>query len=134
MKKELPETSLEANRMATEEMRNNHRSKIIKALQVLGSANYEQIATYLTLEPHAVGRRMKELVLMDIVFKPGTKLPTKSGRDAYVYTLQKAGRKVKTKNIKSLLGNGISDYSKKLIQTPTLFDDNTLTSITKPKK
>lgn len=121
MKKKLPETSLEANRMATEEMRNNHRSKIIKALQVLGSANYEQIATYLTLEPHAVGRRMKELEGMDIVFKPGPKHPTKSGRNAYLYTLQEAGRKVENRTEKSLPGKSVSDFSKEIIKQTSLF-------------
>lgn len=119
-KRKNPETSHEAYAKVTPSMLTNHHSKIIKALEVLGTATYEQISSFITIEPHAVGRRMKELEVMGIVYKPGTKWPTKSGRNAYQYTLQESGKIVTKVTEKSLPGESISDFSKKLIQ-PSLF-------------
>jgi len=85
--KKLPDTSLAANRAATVEMRNGHYAKIISALKSIGSGTYEEIANFIGLDRHAVGRRLGEMEGMQIVWKPGAKKNTKSGRLAYVYQL-----------------------------------------------
>lgn len=119
-KKNLPETSKEAHARVTPEMLSAHHSKIIKALERLGTATYEEMANYTGMDRHAIGRRLSELERMEIVYKPGEKRLTKSGRNAYLYTLKIAGQIV-TRNIeKTLPGKTISDYSKKIIQ-PKLF-------------
>lgn len=87
MKRKLPDTSHAANKAAVPEMRADHHKKIIQALEELGTANYEVIAKKLSMDRHQIGRRLSELERMEIVFKPGLKTKTSSGRDAYVYSL-----------------------------------------------
>lgn len=120
-KKNLPETSHAANRKATAEMRDAHKAKIVKALQSLGTGTYEEIASFLCMEPHSIGRRLCELERVGIIFKPGTTRVTKSGRDACLYTLQQAGKIIEKTTVKSPTGPSVSDFSKKLIKQPTLF-------------
>lgn len=94
MNKNLPDTSHEAYKMATDEMLSEHHSKIISALQVLGKATSEEIANYLKWDDrNRAARRMSELEANSIVFKPGEKRKTKYGRNAYVYQLIKKEEK-----------------------------------------
>lgn len=90
-KRQLPDTSHAANKAATIEMRQGHYMKIINALTQLGTANYEKIADHVGLERNAVGRRVGEMEGLQLIFKPGSKSPTKSGRMAYDYCLTGAG-------------------------------------------
>lgn len=82
-----PSTSLDAYKSVTVEMRNTHYSKILKALLELKGATYEEIATFVSLDKHQVGRRLKEMELNELIYKSGIKRPTKSGRYSYVYFL-----------------------------------------------
>lgn len=83
-----PSTSNEAYKSVSIEMLNNHHSKIIKALKELGSGTYEDIAKFLQWEDkNRASRRLLELERLEIVWKPGLKKPTKSGRNAFVYCL-----------------------------------------------
>ncbi len=118
MKRVLPSTSHEANRRATDEMREAHHAKIIAALQKLGVANYETIGAACGLERHAIGRRLSELERKLTIFKPGTTSLTKSGRKAMNYCLtsdhtQKTDQPV---TYKKEIKNS-SDYSKELINS-----------------
>lgn len=83
----LPSTSHEANRAAVPEMRDAHHQKIIAALRELKIATYEKIGEKAGMDRHQVGRRLNELEKMKVVYKPGLKLKTKSGREAFVYSL-----------------------------------------------
>lgn len=87
MKKNNPETSNEAFRSLTPDMITKHHNKIIIALRKLGEATYEEIARAVKMERHQVGRRLSELEREQIVYKPGNKKSTKSGRHAFVYRL-----------------------------------------------
>ena len=87
MKKQLPETSLAANKAAVPEMRMQHHKKITDALRELKIATYEKISEYAKMERHQVGRRLNELEKMGVVYKPGLQLATKSGRMAFCYAL-----------------------------------------------
>lgn len=84
--RKLPKTSLEAYDKK-KETADSDRKKIIQALQILGTANYEKIAKQARLEMHAVGRRLSELERMEKVFKPGTKTKTSRGCMAFEYKL-----------------------------------------------
>jgi predicted ArsR family transcriptional regulator len=86
-KPNLPSTSLEANRRAVPEMREAHHAKIIEALKELRSANYEIIAKKLGMDRHQIGRRLSELESTGVVYKPGIKTKTSSGREAFNYAL-----------------------------------------------
>jgi hypothetical protein len=86
-----PDTSTKAYYSIKNEARENHQSKIIEALKFLGSATYEEISSFLKWDDkNRAARRLAELERLQIVFKPGEKKKTKSGRDAYVYKLMKA--------------------------------------------
>lgn len=87
MERKNPKTSIEAYKSLTPEMLSSHQGKILKALAELGKANYEIIANKIKLERHAVGRRLSELERSGLVHKVGTTSKTKSGRNAYDYTL-----------------------------------------------
>lgn len=121
MKKNLPETSHEANTRATVEMRQNHYGKIEGALRSLELATYEQIADLLHMDRHQIGRRLGEMETAGIVFKPGTKWPTKSGRNAYQYTLKIAGKNTTKTTEKTLAGKTVSDFSKKIFKQISIF-------------
>lgn len=82
-----PSTSLEAFKSVTIEMKNNHWGKILKALKSLGSGTYEELADFIGMERHQIGRRLKEMELEELIYKSGLKRPTKSGRNAFVYYL-----------------------------------------------
>ena len=87
MKRVLPSTSHEANRRATEEMRSAHKAKIVDALGQIVTGNYEMISQKCGLDKIAVMRRLSELEREQVVFKPGLKSNTSSGRQAFNYQL-----------------------------------------------
>lgn len=103
MKKQLPETSKEAYKKVSAEMLQGHWGIIVKALKALGTANYEKISGFSFMERHQVGRRLKELEQMEIVYKPGSKSKTKSGRDAFDYCLTGQGLAHTEKELKDVV-------------------------------
>jgi predicted transcriptional regulator len=116
-KPNLPQTSKYAYKAVTPEMLSDHHAKILKALKRMGQANYEQIATYVNLDRHQVGRRISELERMELIYKPGKKSATSTGRSAYDYRLCVPGEENKTVIDKAIKkGKTVSDYSKSLIQ------------------
>ena len=82
------ETSLEAYEQVSHDMLCDHYKIILKALGELKIAIAEEIATHIkAADKNMVSRRMKELEGLGYVFKPGTKKLTKSGRNAFQYSL-----------------------------------------------
>lgn len=114
-KKSIPQTSLDAYAsLKPEQMRTIYR-KIIEALKVIGQGTSQQISAYLTLDDEVVRKRLSELKKMGILYKPGHKVPTKKGCDAYVWQICKAGAKTDLQN-KLIPGPTIQDYSKTIQQ------------------
>lgn len=113
----LPETSKKAYKQVSAEMLQGHYKKIVAALSVLGTCNYEKIADYVGLDKHAVGRRIGELERMQIIYKPGTQSLTKNNRQAFNYCLTGIGLP-KTDNEKKELKaiQSIHEEAEKLIQ------------------
>lgn len=91
MKKNVPQTSHDAHKAFTKELKAEHHAKIISALFQLKEANYEEIAKKARMERHAVGRRISELVSKQLVFNTGNISPTTKGRGAMVYALTAEG-------------------------------------------
>lgn len=124
MKKKVPETSLESYRQVTNQMLSDHHSKIIEALSKLKAANYEQIAIHSRLDKTAIGRRLSELEVKGLVYKPGIKTLTSTGRNSFVYQLTADGINYSPTPVeKAIKGNSISHFSKKIqsIQQASLF-------------
>lgn len=105
MTTKLPDTSIEAYESVSVEMLADHHRKIVNALSVLGNANYEKIATLMGMEPHAVGRRLKELLEMELIYKTENKSLTKSGRKAYDYCLTGRGMPKTDEQVKEAYNN-----------------------------
>lgn len=121
MNRNLPDTSISAYKQA-EPMIAPHHKKIIAALNVLGVCIYEKIADYLKMDKHQIGRRLSELESLQIVCKPGTKAPTKTGRLAYEYSLTEYGKSIDTGEIK--IPNPVGRPKKEITQTINPLFDN----------
>jgi hypothetical protein len=90
MSNKLPNTSIEAYHMMTDDLLSEHHKKIIEALTILKKATAEEIAEHIGWDDkNRSARRMSELERDQIVYKPGEKRKTKYGRNAYVYELVK---------------------------------------------
>jgi len=86
----LPETSHLANKEMSAELRQQHHTKILSALEVLGEGIGEKIAEQAGMDYHAVMRRMKELVIMGKIYNTLKTAPTTTGRQANLYAIRKA--------------------------------------------
>jgi predicted ArsR family transcriptional regulator len=85
-----PQTSLTANRMVTDEMRQKHYDKIVEGLRKIGEGTSEEIASITTIAKDQVYRRMSELIRYERVLATGRTKPTRSGRPAATYQLVKS--------------------------------------------
>lgn len=117
MKQILPKTSLQAYEKA-KPMIEPHHAKILEAIKILGNPIYEEIAIHLKMDKHQVGRRLKEMELKELVYKPGATKPTSSNRQAYCYSICDGTQPKKQKQFKGYKKGEktSSDYSKELIQ------------------
>lgn len=108
----MPDTSLEANKAAVVEMRAEHYQRIVKALEVLKTANYEKIAEQAGFnDRNQVSRRMKEMEGLGMVYKPGLKSSTSSGRNAYNYCLTNEKKLSVSEQVDALIHNATKpDY------------------------
>lgn len=89
MERHNPDTSHDAYRSMGGKILAEHYQRILKALQYLEIAIYEDIAYGANFtDKNQVSRRLKELETMELVYKTGTKGLTKSGRQAYHYKLR----------------------------------------------
>lgn len=84
----LPETSHLSNKEFTAQMRIKHWDRIKEALKFLKLATGEQISIEAKMDYHAVVRRLSEMERLEMIYKPGGKIPTKTGRLAYQYSLR----------------------------------------------
>ena len=112
----IPITSHLANKAATLEMRQRHWDKIKAALSVLNLATGEQIAAEAKMDYHAVMRRIGEMERNEMVYKPGTKIPTSTGRLAFQYAIRNSETILPTPEHHYREGEcSASDYASELI-------------------
>ncbi|HZW70270.1 MAG TPA: hypothetical protein VFF57_05315 [Hanamia sp.] len=118
-----PETSLEAYRSLDPEKLRKSYKDIQGAVQSLGKAHFEQIASFLKVEPVKIWKRMSEARKLGLIHLTDSKEKTSSGRFAFQYAPGPAPESVERKK-KVMKGKTIADYSKALIQ-PKLNTHNT---------
>lgn len=106
----LPSTSLDANKKATHEMREQHHAKILKAIGQLKLATYEQIGAKTGLDKIAIARRLCELERTGIIHKPGLKANTTSGRQAFLYQLTNQPALTVTQQVDALINNATEPF------------------------
>lgn len=83
-----PDTSLDAYEQVTPKMLSEHWSKILSAIKVLKLATGEEIAKEANMDYHQVMRRVSEMERAEILYKPGSKKNTSTGRQAYQYAIR----------------------------------------------
>lgn len=92
----LPETSIIAGKLKTDESKRGDYENICKALKYLKSAHYEQISNFLGWTDNGkVSRRLKEMLPptelnpkgKNLIYCTGLKGATKRNREAYLYKL-----------------------------------------------
>lgn len=119
-KRQVAETSKEAFRkLDPDKLAETYRG-IINALGVLGEATSEAIATKMKVKPDKVWKRLDELRKNDILYKPGTRKPLKSGCHGFCWALTDKGKALVSISAAPPPGKTISDFSKALNQpTPS---------------
>jgi predicted transcriptional regulator len=121
MKRNNPETSLEAYRsLKAENIREIYR-KILEGLETLPEGTTEQIAAHIGLKHETIWRRFSELADMGLIYRPGHKLPLSSGRNGYVWALKR--QETPLPEPKELPGKPIETYARNIqeLQQATLF-------------
>lgn len=119
-KVQLPETSIIAFEELTAEKMNRDYILIILALRKLKKANYEQIASFWKLsDKNIISRRLKEMVEMGLIFKPGTKSLSKSGKSCFDYMLCDGNEEaIKSMGLpeKVMEGKSVGEYAKSILE------------------
>lgn len=87
MSHKVPNTSHAAYAVAKKGMISNHHQKILNALQILGTETAEGIAKHLGMDHSQINRRVSEMERLQLIYKPGWTKPTKTGRQAYVWSI-----------------------------------------------
>lgn len=88
MKGTVKKTSLEAYRNLNPDSVEAIKKLIIETLKVIGSGSSHQIADYCGKSEDKIRKRLSELGKDNLIWKPGHRVPTKSGNTAYVWTLR----------------------------------------------
>lgn len=112
----LPNTSYEANRQMTKEIREQHHALILSALEQLGEAIYEDIALFIGMDRHQVGRRLKELVDAGKIYNTLKTGLTSKGRKANKYAIKTETTRLPEKEHHYMEGETTgADYASKII-------------------
>ncbi len=115
MKRSLPSTSHDAYAQA-KPMIASHHAKILESLRVLKSATAEQIATHLKMAHSQINRRVSEMERLELIYKPGIKKKTSTGRQAFVWCI--VGEPyTETENLYTNGQKTSTDYSKEIIKS-----------------
>ena len=81
------ETSQQAYKALQPEVVRSIYVKILIALKRLGSANTEKIAEYIGIDHAKVHKRVAEMERLEMIWRPGGKVLTKSGRQSFLWTV-----------------------------------------------
>lgn len=120
MKRKNPETSNEAYRSLKAADISRTKQNILIALAVIKEGTFEDIAIQCGVKPDTIWKRLSEMANDGKIYRPGNKRPLKSGRLGYTWMLVSKGIAPTKITERSLPGQSVSDYSKKLVQ-PNLF-------------
>lgn len=120
-KKKVPQTSLDAKKSLDPARLAEIYKKILDALRIIGKGHYEDIARQMKVDPSRVWKRLSETHIMGLIERTGERKALSSGRDGFVWRLTNKDIPANPIVEKYLPGPTVSDYSKKLIQQPTLF-------------
>ncbi len=112
----VPITSLEAYKSQDQSHISKQYDKIILALKSLKAASAEQIANYLNMQHVQINRRMSEMERLQMVWKPGTKVPTNTGRSAFCWQLSSETTIHPAPIEKAMKGKTVAHFAKNIQQ------------------
>lgn len=115
-KRKVTETSLDAFRQLTADKLRDDYKKILTTLSVIGESTSEQIATKMKVKPDKVWKRLSELRDKELIHKPGTRKPLKSGCNGFCWALTEKGKALVSSSELLLPGKPIQDFSRELNQ------------------
>lgn len=90
-------------------------AKIVKALEIIGPATYEELATYMREKPERVWKRLSEAGRLNLIHRPGDRKIMSSGRQGFVWSVGPSPEPVKKKE-RVMKGRTVSDFSKAINQ------------------
>jgi predicted transcriptional regulator len=111
-KKKIPETSTAAYRSLDPDKLNERYSKILAALGQIKEGTFEEIAKAAKLDKEKVWKRLSELALAGLIYRPGNKRKLKSNREGYTWMLTGAVTEEMQQRERVLDGKSVADYSK----------------------
>lgn len=114
MKKKSIETSVEAYRSLDPDKLAEIYQQIIIALSNLKEANTEQIAKFLKIDHQKVWKRVSELEKANLIYRPGNKRPTKTGRQSFTWMLAGETAEKLQNRERALGGESLADHSRKI--------------------
>lgn len=116
-KRNIPQTSKDAHAsLKQEEIRGMYR-RILEALRLIKEGHMEDIATACRVKPEKVWKRLSEMKVMGLIYRPGNRKPLASGCTGYTWRLIDNDQPTVPVSEKALPGPSVSDFSKKLIPT-----------------
>ena len=83
-----PATSIAAYRSLDPNSVQNIKNRIVEAIKINGAMSAEQIANFIGVDHVQVNRRTSELERDQLIYRPGSKSITKTGRAAFNWQIR----------------------------------------------
>jgi|SRR5688572_18351459 len=113
-KRKNPETSQAAFKSLDPDKLNERYTLILEALAKIKEGTFEQIAKAAGLKDEVVWKRLSELAVKRMIYRPGNKRKLKSGREGYTWMLVgEVAEKLQGRE-RVLAGKSVSDISKEI--------------------
>lgn len=113
-KRKNPETSKAAFKSLDPDKLNERYSLILEALSIIKEGTFEEISRVAGLEDKVVWKRLSELAVSGLIYRPGNKRKLRSGREGYTWCLTGTiAEKIQNRE-RALGGKSVSDISKEI--------------------
>lgn len=113
-KKKQPETSTAAYKSLDPDHLNDTYKNILWALGEIGEGHFEDIAKKCGANASTIWKRLSELAVAGLIYRPGNKKKLKSGREGYTWMLTGAVTKEMQNREKVLGGKSVADHSREI--------------------
>lgn len=90
-------------------------AKIVKALEIIGPATYEELAVYMREKPERVWKRMDECRKLGLCHRPGARKIMSSGRQGFLWQAGPEPEPTKKKE-RVMKGPSVQQFAKAILQ------------------
>lgn len=122
-KRKTVDTSLAAFHSLDEAQISEIKRQILSALSQIKEGTFEDISACLKLSKDKIWKRLSEMCIDGLIYRPGNKKALSSGRMGYTWKIvpaESGGIIPEKVTEKALPGKSVSDYSKKITQLTCL--------------